>query len=202
MIYRLLSTLAEPWWIGLWTTLNTLALAATLLWVVKYTAATKKMAAATHLMAEAQQQETDLRKRPVVSIRCAEPTKFEFRTEITNRGPVHARALVRATIWVANRPLQLTPGHRYDGNHVWDLQAGLSIQGHLGWPEQLEANNIELSPDTTDDVRVQLESRVVYFNDPVSSLHQPSSSNPTVEYYWSERRWIPEVTPQTITTRS
>ncbi|HWR83096.1 MAG TPA: hypothetical protein VN285_07325 [Candidatus Deferrimicrobium sp.] len=197
----LLNWASEPWWQGLWTSLNTIALVITLIFVMKYTKATNVLAIETHSIAVLQAEEIGLRKRPVVSFLCADQSNFFFVTAIENFSMVHAKARIRVAIEINGRILELTEGHHYAGHRIWHLQAGgpdaPTLCGHLSFPSLLELNNINQYGLDLKSVsaRVTVEMWVINWCEDDHKLLDDKNKNPVVEWYWKRGQWIPEVSP-------
>ena len=157
-LVNILELISKPWWPGMWTSLNTIALVTTLFFVIRYTKATMRMA-------ESQMEEIGLRKRPVVSFGCADENYFNFRTTARNFSMVHAKARVKATVIVNRHLLSLTPEHHYSGERVWHLQAGGSggptFCGHLDFLTLFEYNNVPQPDPNSAEAQVTIESWVI-----------------------------------------
>jgi len=193
---------------GLWALLNVLALAVTLWYIIRYTKASQAMAIATEAMAKAtaaqaasQAEDSRLRRQPVVLVSCdsERQTEFYFRTFICNNGPTHAKCLVRATVSVDGRVLELPPDSLYNGEWVWELQVGNGINGHLSFEDLFKYNKLVIPPERKGDVRVTLESSVIYYYDPEDQLKTETAKNPPAHYHWSglfgqdmQGQWIPD----------
>ena len=200
--FFLFSWASESWWLGIWTSLNTIALIVTLIFVRKYTKSTKELATATRSMAAAHREEVGLRERPVVSFGCADEKQFIFLTTARNFSMVHAKARVKATVIVNRHLLSLTPEHHYAGERVWHLQAGGSggptFRGHLDFPTLFEYNNVPQPDPNSAEAQVTIESWVINWAENDSELFNDQNKNPTLQWYWKPRfrQWVPEVSPR------
>lgn len=185
-----------------WTAMNSIALIITLFWVIIYTKATRAMAEASGKMADAQSEEIQMRRRPVVTVNNQNSSNCYFRTEITNGGSVHAKARFKATVTINSQLLELPAGHRYNGDHVWELQARSKIEGHLDIENMLNMSRISIDDCGLTHASVRIDSWVIYYYDQESQLYEDENRNPVTEWYWqgpwgnqAGGMWIPEVSP-------
>jgi len=190
------------------TAIATGALVWTLIYVAKYTKATKEMADATIRMASIAQasakaalEAEKIRRQPVVQVSCdpQRQREFYFRTLVANRGSGHAKLRVLATIEVDGVGLALMPNHRYNGVRIWNLHAGHGITGHLDFEGVFKHNDFKVPDGRRAEVKVTLKSWVIHYNDPVSWLDSDEAKMPTSRYTWSgpfmkgaEGQWVPD----------
>ena len=204
ILTAILNILAEPWWVGI----NALALIFTLVFIALYTKWTKFLVEATREMATVNQnstklhrEEVELRKRPVVSFRCADETDFYFRTAITNFGMVHAKIRVKATIEINGIKLELPPGTHYTGERTWQVQAGGSYAptffGHLSFRKLFEFNKMPAPNPAKIKATVNVETWVVNFEEDELAFDDSECMNPKLRWDWDSKleRWIPEISP-------
>ena len=199
-IQIIISILAAEWWIGLWTSLNTIAFIITLFYVIKYTKATDDMAKASELMAKAQREQIKLQERPVISIGCYPENQYHFRTKIRNFSMAHAKVRVLAKIEIHGKQLELTPNHHYNGERIWKLQAGGSdaptFYGHLDFEKLFIHNKTIGQSPVNSNARVTLDMWVINSMKTDDELYYDKNKNPTVQWYWNNKKWVPEVCPE------
>ncbi len=198
--------LEGEWWYGI----NALALIFTLIVVIFYTKATRKMAKATYAMSNVTEKSTDyqkedmqFRKRPVVSILCANENELFFPTIVHNFSYIHAKARIKATIFINGKELTLEKNNHYNGKIIWQLQAvgpnGSPFVGHLNLVNLITREfNIKDTDLCNIDAKVTFEMWTINYFDNEKDLYNDINKNPLAQWIWSKerQRWIPEIAPK------
>jgi hypothetical protein len=205
-----------------WQILTAITLIVTLIYIINYTRATKRLANETSVSAEIQKREFLYKQRPVISIFNFKPEEFYFIPVFYNFSNVHAKLRVKATIKFGEKTLKLPEGHLYNGEKIWQLQAGGNeaprLFGNLDFRRILEVNEMIIAPELSEKGKlyedtidytgdfykrnmeyasITIECWAVNINRSDDELNNKENKNPVVQWYWKKksRRWIPEVCP-------
>ena len=186
--------LSAPWWAGV----GTLALVMTLIFVIKYTRATNRLAETTASMLRLEHESIGLRMRPTIRVTCNDQKRFPFEVRVENLSPVHALVRIKVTVDVDGECLESPKDSDYGGKNILQLQAKsiyaffLNFQGLPWWTG---------APDTKPrsnrhDVRVTLEAWSINFYLSDTGLYDNGNRIPTTVFSWEDRYWQPEVLRQ------
>lgn len=184
--------LASDWLSGL----ATLALIATLIVVIKYTQATAKIA-------QLQEEEIGLKKKPVISIALPPGFNPDFPIFVYNFSSVYAKVRVKATVACNSGTLQLPGGHDYDGTKVWEVQAmgtiGLPFQGHLDLQRVVKENGLSGSDLMALGLKIWIECWVINHSESESGLYLDANKNPLTHWYHRHSvGWVMNIVPPAV----
>lgn len=173
-----------------WNSVQAIALIVTLIFIIWYTRS-------THKIMKFQEEEIGLKKRPVVTtkierdIKINSTGKFFCRTLVENKSNVHAKYRVEAIISINEKPGKLYQYSYYDGERIWQLQAGTCFAGIL--------NVDDFSPEK-DTASIFFKSWAVNYQEKDDALMDDKNRNPNTKWDWDPKRsaWIPDAAPEEL----
>ncbi len=178
-----------------WNAVETLVLVLTLIFVIRYTRATNRLANTTASMLRLEHESIGLQMRPTIGVTCNDLKRYAFQVRVENLSPVHALVRIKVTVDVNGERLESPGDSDYGGKNILQLQAKsiyaffLNFQGLPWW-----TGAPDIKPRSNHrDVRVTLEAWSVNFNLSDTGLYDHGNRIPTTVYSWEDRYWQPEV---------
>jgi hypothetical protein len=178
-----------------WMAVQAITSCATLLVIAVYTILTWSIA-------KRAKEELGLKKRPIIAINCRRHNDFNFTTQISNLSSVHAKARITAIIKIGDDIVELSNDNPYSGSkeRTWEIQAGLTIDGHLDFPKILSPEKYGTLQSIKDskNVTVTFETIVINYYDSERHFRKYTSRNPKTQWYWDHKKqvWIAVVCPK------